>query len=307
VERNYDSSDYMLSQFSQYKMKYKLKDLVRYLNEQFNPWYRLSKELEIDLKECEDEVTVKEDDILDKEEEIQQLTIDLQEMVEKVHEKEMEGELEAFWNNKYPKAIITYGGRYLPFSDKKIQVPVSVLITPTDPIILEDLKEWGFLDSNESWETLIPKIYLKIKRKYYEYEFDRKVWGKDEVWEFPFEMREKGFKKGYDCDSWMIFQLSYYIGCGCPEWRLRGVGGNTRRIGHATVYVYSLETREWHHLNSTYGSMFTGISLSQYPTHDDAGKADDMGIVRVWFSFNNKYAWMKIGGKTNDKNLSINR
>lgn len=285
----------------------KLQDISRYLNERFNPYYKFSKELELELKQCEDDVKVNDDDILSKEAEIQDLTIDLQDMIKKVHQKELEGELETFWNNKYPKVTITYGGRYLPFNDRKIHVPVSVLITPTDPFILEDLKEWGFLDSQEDWETLLPKIYLKIKRKYYEYESDRKVWGKDEVWEFPFEMREKGFKNGFDCDSWMIFQLSYYIACGCPEWRLRGVGGNTIRIGHATVYIYSLESRQWHHLNSTYGKIFTGSTLTQYPTHDDAGKADVMGIVRVWFSFNNKYAWMKVGGDTNDKNLAINR
>jgi hypothetical protein len=185
---------------------------------------------------------------------------------------------------EYPEGCILYGGRSLPFSKTPVQIPVSVLITPTDWQIIDDLKKWGLFQTGEDPETLIPKIYKQIFKSYYKYEYDKNVWGTEEVWEFPFESRTR-FGKGIDCDSWAIVQLSYYRAAGVPRGYAWVVAGMTALGGHATVYVKSKVDDKSHHLNSTYGGVLFD-KVSQYPTHKDAleGK-DKIGISQVWFSF----------------------
>ena len=144
-------------------------------------------------------------------------------------------------------------------------------------------------ETGEDYETLIPKIYEKIKSTYYKYAFDKTVWGTNEVWEFPFELREKGFNKGFDCDSWASFQVSYYRASGLSAGKVWVVVGDTSLGGHSTVYVFSDLSSKFHHLNSTYGKNFSKIA--QYPTHDDAEKGyDKIGINNVWVSYNDLVA-----------------
>ena len=190
------------------------------------------------------------------------------------------------FDDKYPKADISYSGRTLPNSNTMTNVPVTILITPTDYQIKNDLKKWG-LDKISNEDDLV-KIYKKIK-EFYKYAYDQASWGKEEIWEFPFETRNK-ISTGADCDSWAIFQASYYISAGFPNYKVRVTAGMCGVGGHATVYVYSEKDSKWHHLNSTYGVMFD--KLVDFPTHEDAeSKKDVMGIFDVWFSFNNEYAW----------------
>ena len=222
----------------------------------------------------------------------------------KANEKKEDFDLEKYWNEKYPRASITYRGRSLPFSNTEIKTPVNVLITPTDPEIRRDLISWGLYKSGESHETLIPKIYAKIYEKYYKYEFDRPVWGRDEVWEMPFEMRAKGFSQGFDCDSWGIFQCSYYLCAGVPDWKVRCVAGDTSMGGHLTVYVFSLTSKSWHHLNSTYGLSFQRVF--DFPTHADAREGLDLiGISKVWFSFTRESAFTSFEDDLEFKELLI--
>lgn len=212
----------------------------------------------------------------------------LRDQVEDFNIKATLDEIEHELISKYPPAKITYKGRSLPFSTTKIEFPVNCLITPYDPYIVSDLISWGLYNTGEDWETLVPKIYKKILLKYYKYDYDINVWGKDEVWELPFEMRAKLFKKGFDCDSWMSFQMSYYLAAGVPYFVVRGVAGDTSIGGHATVYVYSLHDEKWHHINSTYGGLLADM-VSGYPTHDDAREGkDQIGITKVWMSWDQR-------------------
>jgi len=185
---------------------------------------------------------------------------------------------------EYPSKDIFYKGRTLRGQNKRVNIPVQLLITKEDPRIKRDLKKWGFWDSKEDYETLIPKVYKKIFTEYFSYQYDKNAWGISEFWEFPFEMFEKGFKKGYDCDSWAHFIVSYLRAL-IPAGKVWVVVGDCKLGGHSTVYVYSDKDQRFHHLNSTYGSIYKKIS--KYPTHDDAenGK-DNLGIYDVWLSFN---------------------
>lgn len=199
----------------------------------------------------------------------------------------------AYVDNKYPSAEIYYKGRTFPNSTQMIEVPVNVLITPNDPQIKADLKKWKISLTEDNYETEIIKLYKKIRTKYYKYNYDKNVWGTAEIWEFPFETFEKMKSNwtGEDCDSWAIFQASYYISAGLNPSYVRVVAGMTSLGGHATVYIFSEADQKFHHLNSTYGR-FWGTKLSDYPTHADARSGKDkIGIQNVWFSFNNLHAW----------------
>jgi hypothetical protein len=209
--------------------------------------------------------------------------------------------MEDYWNTKYPRAIVEFKGRSLPFSKVLIGSPVTVFLTPTDPFIRLDLEKWKLLDTIEDAETLIPKIYKKIFKLYYKYTSDEAVWRAPEVFEFPFEMRARDFRKGFDCDSWSHFQVSYYLAAGVPSWRVRVVCGHTSGgFGHSTVYVYSLKTHKWHHINSTYGP-HNHTYVRRFPTHESArngGDASGCGITKVWFSFNDKSAFYDFDSST---------
>ena len=211
-----------------------------------------------------------------------------------------EQELKSYWDTKYNQGVISYGGRSLPFSKEHITVPVNVLVTPKDNFIIQDLIKWGLYKTNEDPETLLPKIYKKIHDTYYHYSYDKNVWGISEVWEFPFEMRAKAKKTkwAFDCDSWAIFQLSYYIAAGINNWRIRVVCGDAFLGGHATIYAYSMIDNDWHHLNSTYGNGYQSKNkVNEFPTHKDARDKvtlvgnDMIGIYNVWFSFNDELCW----------------
>jgi intein/homing endonuclease len=145
------------------------------------------------------ELSIVKDELKVLEKNNEQCEQEIAELQEELSSREEENELEQYWNNKYSKTNVLYPGRSLPYSTTKCKVPVNILITPDDQTIHTDLKRWGLYNSDEDVERLVPKIYRKISTEYYKYEFDRNVWGSTEVWEFPFELREKGFRQGFDC------------------------------------------------------------------------------------------------------------
>jgi len=212
---------------------------------------------------------------------------------------------EAKVNGEYPNAEIYYEGRSLPFSKTKIKFPVNVLITPNDPRIISDLKKWGLYQTGEDPETLIPKIYRKIFIEYYKYEYDKNVWGEEEVWEFPAELFAK-YDRGKisaDCDSFSHLMKSYYLAAGVPDWRVRVVCGMTSLGGHSSIYCYSKKSSKWRHINSTFGSAIFD-TLSEYPTHTDAREGKDkIGISTVWFSFNWARSWYNFDTAGTNKKL----
>ena len=211
-----------------------------------------------------------------------------------------EKQLEEFWNNKYKTGIITYNGRYTP-SGVQIPVPINLMVTPNDPVIKQDLIAWGLHKTGEDPETLAPKVYRKYFDKYYKYRFDKDSWGKAEMWEYFYEMREnsrlkKEEKLPYDCDSHAQALAGYLIEAGVPRWMVRAVVGNTSIGAHSTLHVYSMVDYAWHHLNSTYGNTIH-TKVSKYPTNRDAKNPttntgnDIIGIYHIWFSFNDLNMW----------------
>lgn len=211
------------------------------------------------------------------------ISLKANEILERELKRKKEDEsLANYWNNKYPFAKITYKCRPHPKNSKeKLSVPVNVFLTPYDPFILADLREWSLLGTKEEPETLVPKIYKKLYSTY-KYKLDKDNFGIDEFWLFPFESRSIG---AFDCEDAAHIQASYYLAAGVPEWQVRCVAGDSSLGGHASVYVFSKKSAKWRHINATYGGLL-GNELSSYPTHADAESGKDkIGIKRVWFSY----------------------
>lgn len=204
--------------------------------------------------------------------------------------------------SQFDKANIMHPCRSLPSKKDMFKVPINVFITPNDQNIINDLKKWKLYNTQESRETLVPKIYSKVFATYYKYFTDIKNFGLSEMWLFPFEviyLRTKT-KSGADCEDWSHLLSSYYEAAGVHPAFYRCVTGytniivNGKRMGHGTVYVHSPITNKFHHTNSTYGSIFD--TLSEFPTHADATNGKDkIGIYKegIWFSYNSKSCFYK--------------
>lgn len=207
------------------------------------------------------------------------------------------------WDNKHPKADISYAGRYSPFDKrKKIAIDVRLFIQPNDFVIQNDLKKHGLMvDSPLKCNNEIMQIYKHTRTKKinpYRYMFDENNVGVKEHWMFPFELREKGVG---DCDDWAIELASYLIGAGVPSFRIRVVAGYTYGgYGHATVYALADDMISWHHLNST--TSINGIKtslLTKLPKTNDEN--DSVGIESIWFSFSDTYSWHRWDTKGAEK------
>lgn len=225
----------------------------------------------------------------------------LEDLLEQYEVEDDNQELIDYLNNKHRQAKIVYNGRYL-ITGEKISVPVNLMITPNDPVIIQDLKEWGLYRTGEDPETLAPKIHAMYKSKHYKYRYDNNAWGKYEFWEYFYEMVARAKSEGldklpFDCDSHAQALAGYYIAAGIPRWRVRVVVGNTYVGGHSTNYLYSTVDNKFHHLNSTYGICTGYDQIHKFPVHEDAksnsnksGK-DMLGVYNTWMSFNDLICW----------------
>jgi len=205
---------------------------------------------------------------------------------------EPEPEEKEYWNTKRPQADIYYKGRTLPLTKDMIENDVKVFITPRDSKIQYDIKKYSLkIVDVKKCNAQILKIYKHTRTKQinpYKYKYDNQSFGIGEYWMFPFELRAMG---AGDCDDWSHELVSYLIGAGIPNWRVRVVCGTTYSgFGHSTVYVLADDLKTWKHLNSTTPiSMISQSDLMQMPNSNTP--SDTIGIKNVWFSFNNEFAW----------------
>ena len=191
-----------------------------------------------------------------------------------------------YWDNKKPKAIIEYNGRYLPLTKRKLAVPVQLFITPNDPIIVADIRSNNLEISNfKDINTAILSIFRVLSSRI-KYKSDTDSFGVPEVWLFQFELRKIGCG---DCEEYSHQLVSYLIAAGVPRYRVREVCGLTyNNFGHSTVYVLGDDNKTWYHLEATRTNVHE-TTLTQLPT---SKSSDDLyGISDVWFSFNDINAY----------------
>lgn len=202
--------------------------------------------------------------------------------------KELVNESEKYWNNKHTKKDVYYLGRRLitANTDSIITCDIKNFITPNDASIkdLVSNNNLKIVDINVC-DKQVMDIY-RFCRKDAKYSYDNTLFGKNEVWLFPFEFLY--LNKNGDCEDNSHYIASMLICAGVPAFRVRVVCGMCKWGGHSTVYVLGDDLTTWHHINST-GGMEDNVSLSDCPTRDSA--TDDFGITDVWFSFNNIYSF----------------
>lgn len=245
-------------------------------------------------------IATKDNDLATMQDEIIRLKADIEKLknLEPVPTPEPETdplqEQRDFWNSKYPKAYITYKGRYAPMSTTiRTEIPVQLFVTPKDPDIITDVINNNLLVSDPAnCDDTILKIYKHTRTKPsnpYRYVYDQENVGVPEFWFFPHELR---FAKAGDCDDWGNELASYLIAAGVPRFRVRCVAGECwGGGGHLTVYVLQDDMKTWRHINSTTPISYieNKTSLDQFPTSNDEN--DSIGIKDVWFSYNDDYAW----------------
>lgn len=213
--------------------------------------------------------------------------------------------MEDYWNNKHTKKLIVYNGRYFPMLNTKIGCPVQLFVMPNDSIIIEDIQasNLGIQDPTKCNADIL-KIYKHIMSKF-AYQYDSIAEKVPELWLFPFERRTV---PAADCEDWSHEIASYYIAAGVPAWRVRCVAGTTfGGEGHCTVYVLLDDLKTWKHTNSTtpYSIVRLYNDLTGLPNSGDS--TDKIGIMSVWFSYNNRYSWMDFEGTGADLDFLKNK
>lgn len=212
-----------------------------------------------------------------------------------------------YWNNIDPKKNKNVGSTRadLPKIHSPSVMPVQVLFTITDPVIIKDIDDHDLWVKDPRFINVIAADIYKHVQLSLKYKNDGINTGYRDYRMFPYELRSYG--QG-DCDDHAVNIISYLVAASVPEWRVRVVEGTTRQGHHATVYVLKDNLKDWAHLNST-GKGTTIHSL------DDAsifgkGKICTNGtwsgpvgldIVEPTCSYNNINAWSGFTGQTNEE------
>jgi len=221
------------------------------------------------------------------------------ELLTSIENEQVSNDSETYWNNKHTKKDVYYLGRYLPVKDDFIECDVKDFITPNDAKIKELVKDNNLTVSNPNFcNADIVKIY-QFCRLGSTYNYDQTLFGKTEVWLFPFEFLY--LNSVGDCEDNSHYIASMLICAGVPRFRVRVVCGMCNLGGHSTVYVLGDDLTTWYHLNSTGGYEYFN-DLTLFPTSKDA--SDGLGISDVWFSFNDEYSFSDFENKTTSSSFN---
>ncbi|MHA1470388.1 MAG: transglutaminase-like domain-containing protein [Candidatus Asgardarchaeia archaeon] len=188
-----------------------------------------------------------------------------------------ESEKERFWNNKYPKAIITYSGRFIP-NYGKYEIDVrAFFINPVCSELQTIVKNWKSLSDDE--KALKCQLWVKDNITYVS---DKTDFGLEEYWEYPQETLKT--RKG-DCDDGAILIANLMLASGIPYWKIRLTAGDVDG-GHAYVTYYCEEKNYWVACDWCY--LPDTRPINQRPDYKDSPIYKE-----VWFSWNQKYAFHK--------------
>jgi len=198
-----------------------------------------------------------------------------------------------YWDNKYEKAPILYGGRTHKTKNDSIAIDVTQFVSPNDVILQEIVKKYKL-----KRETLNATA-LEVQRwvvKFMNYVGDEKTSGVPEFWQFAFEAVQSGTG---DCEDGAILMANLLINAGIPVWRVKVGAGYVRESptapqgGHAyCLYLSDDPTDEkklsWKILDWCYYED-SSVSIENKPKAKDGGYKGCYGDV--WFTFNSEYSW----------------
>jgi chaperonin cofactor prefoldin len=201
-----------------------------------------------------------------------------------------------YYDKKYPPATIAYSGRYLPnWGNYSVDVKVFAACGMNDYNLYDHVKKAkAFVKDiiNEkgcSFHEACDEAVLRIARSTpILYQYDYANYNVDEYWMFAPETYKVVYdiRKGADCDDYAHMRHVLCRIAGVPAGLLRVVCGDTKGNlgGHATNY-YLKSDGEWWHINSTSNI----YDYNDWRKKDDPN--DNIGIGKVWFSYNDLNSW----------------
>ena len=202
----------------------------------------------------------------------------LKEMEKLPEEVQKQKELEDSLNNKYPKKVITYNGRYIPkYGQVKIDVR-GFFINPVCSEMLNIVKPWLKLPDDQKAFKCLEWVINFIS-----YVPDKENTGLNEFWFMPQEtlMTRRG-----DCDDGSILLANFMLSVGIPYWKIRIVASDTIAGGHCWVSYYFEEKNRWVTLDWCFFPV--NHSIKARPDYKN-----DKNYGNIWFSFNEKCAFSK--------------
>lgn len=150
---------------------------------------------------------------------------------------------EEYWNNKYPKKVITYWGRYIPnFGKYPIDIRAFFVNTSCEEL-QEIVRPWRDLPDDEKALKAQKWVANSIK-----YVSDKTEFGMNEYWCYPQELLKT--RRG-DCDDGAILIANLILASGVPYWKIRLAAGTVYdRLGnelggHAYVTYYREKKDDW--------------------------------------------------------------
>ncbi len=216
---------------------------------------------------------------------------------------------EDYWNNKWPKSTIIYGGRSLRTKAGTLGIDVTEFMTSHDAILAQVVEQFKLkkdTPNNTAWAV------QKWVVSFMTYLDDAKSSGADEFWQFPFEAIQHGIG---DCEDGAILMANLLINAGIPVWRVKVAAGYVQEAptapqgGHAYCLFLaddpSVEKKlTWKILDWCYYED-SQLSVEQKPSANSGGYK---GCYKdVWFTFNSEYAWAADDVTIKDSRLSKNQ
>lgn len=200
---------------------------------------------------------------------------------------------ESYWNNKWPKAPIIYGGRALRGKEERIGVDVKNFITTNDAILEEIVKKYKLKKKNANDTAYAVQKFVV---KFLTYKYDEESSNCPEFWQFPFESIQSGIG---DCEDGAILITALLIQAGVEPHRCKVAAGNVKSSptapegghGYAIFLADRPDTKnkqDWVILDWCYYED-SKIHPSKKPLARDGGYKGC--YKKVWFTFNNEYSW----------------
>lgn len=192
-----------------------------------------------------------------------------------------------YWNNKWPKAPIIYGGRALRGKDDRVGIDVKNFIKHNDEILQRIVSRYR-LKNNDPDKTA--HNVQKWVVRFLTYKYDNDTAKIPEFWQFPFETIHS---KAGDCEDGAILIASLCRVAGVPSYRIKVAAGNVKTAptaptgGHAYA-IYLANDGEWRILDWCFYED-SRLPISRKPLAKEGGYRNT--YKDVWFTFNDEFSW----------------
>lgn len=194
---------------------------------------------------------------------------------------------ESYWNDKWPKAPIIYGGRALRGKSERVGVDVKNFIVRNDEILKDIVRKYR-LEKRDFDDTALAVQKWVVQFLTYKYDDDLNL--TPEFWQFPFETIHS---QHGDCEDGAILITSLMIEAGVPAWRTKVAAGYVQSSptapqgGHA-YNIYLANDGNWRIMDWCYYED-SNTPVSRKPLAKEGGQ--HKAYKEVWFTFNGEYSW----------------